>query len=171
VVGPELLFHVIRYAVARGVGLVGQGEVGLQVLPDDAVKRSSLGAPPPVGLGMGAGRWPGWWCRPTGFSVNSPGLCGHCRPPESRGESCSVSTSRTAIERYVERRLAPSSTQREDSRRSPAISAAQGSLRTSSASSALCAGAARDCRCARSSTRSSASCSTQRVGTWSASTR
>jgi hypothetical protein len=35
-VAPELLFHVIRHAVAHGIGFVGQGEVGLQVFPNDA---------------------------------------------------------------------------------------------------------------------------------------
>jgi hypothetical protein len=54
-VAPELLFHVIRHAFAHGIGLVGQGEVGLQVFPDDAVQGSGLGAAPPVRLGMGAG--------------------------------------------------------------------------------------------------------------------
>jgi hypothetical protein len=52
---PELLFHAIRHAVAHGVGLVGQGEVGLQVFPDEAVQRGGLGATPTIGLGMGAG--------------------------------------------------------------------------------------------------------------------
>jgi hypothetical protein len=36
-IAPELLFHVIRHAVAHGIGTVGQGEVGLQVFPNDAV--------------------------------------------------------------------------------------------------------------------------------------
>ena len=59
-VAPELFLHVVRYAVAHGIGLIGQGEVGLQVFPDDAVERGGLGAPPSIGLGMGAGRGPGW---------------------------------------------------------------------------------------------------------------
>jgi hypothetical protein len=59
-IAPKLLFHVIRHTVAHGVGLVGQGEVGLQVFPDDAVQRGGLGAAPAIGLSMGAGRWPGW---------------------------------------------------------------------------------------------------------------
>jgi len=96
---PELLFDVIGYGVAQraqGIGLVGQGEVGLQVLPDDAVQRGGLGAAPTIGLGMGAGRWPGWWCRPPGFPVSGAGLCGHWRPSASRKAGSLVSTSRTA---------------------------------------------------------------------------
>ncbi|MCJ7627523.1 MAG: hypothetical protein MUO50_03945 [Longimicrobiales bacterium] len=54
-IAPELLFHVVRDAVAHGIGLIGQGEVGLQVLPDDAVQRGGLGAAAPVGLGLWAG--------------------------------------------------------------------------------------------------------------------
>ena len=38
-IAPEFLFHVIGYAIAHGVGLIGQGEVGLRVFPDDAVER------------------------------------------------------------------------------------------------------------------------------------
>jgi hypothetical protein len=62
-VAPELLFHVIRHAVAHGahgVGFVGQGQVGLQVFPNDAVERGGFGPAASVGLGMGAGRRPGW---------------------------------------------------------------------------------------------------------------
>ena len=51
---------MIRHAVAHGVGLIGQGEVGLQVLANDAVERGGLGTAPTIGLGMGAGRRPGW---------------------------------------------------------------------------------------------------------------
>jgi hypothetical protein len=36
-VAPELSFHVIRHAVAHEVGLVGQGEIRLEVFPDDPV--------------------------------------------------------------------------------------------------------------------------------------
>jgi hypothetical protein len=62
-VAPELLLHVIRHAVAHGahgVGFVGQGQVGLQLFPYDAVERGALWPAPAIGLGMGAGRRPGW---------------------------------------------------------------------------------------------------------------
>ena len=58
-VASELLLHVIGYAVAHGIGTVGQGEVGLQVFPDDAVQGGGLGPAPTIGPGMGAGGWPG----------------------------------------------------------------------------------------------------------------
>jgi hypothetical protein len=48
------------------------------------------------GLSMGAGRWPGWWCGPPGYSLSGTGLCGHRRPLASRGEGRSVSTTRRA---------------------------------------------------------------------------
>lgn len=75
---------------------MGQGEVGLQVLPDDAVERCGLGSVPAVGLDMGARRRPGWRRGPPGSSLSGTGLCGHRRPLASRGASRSVSTSRTA---------------------------------------------------------------------------
>ena len=57
-IAPELLFHVVRYPVAHrahGIGLIiDQGEVGLQVFPDDAVQDGGFGAPT-IGLGMGPG--------------------------------------------------------------------------------------------------------------------
>lgn len=46
---------MVRYTIARGVALVGQGEVALQVFPDDAMQRGGFGASSPIGLGMGAG--------------------------------------------------------------------------------------------------------------------
>ena len=52
-VAPELLFHVIRHPVAHGIGVVGQGEESLQVVPDDTVERGGLGPAPTIGLGMG----------------------------------------------------------------------------------------------------------------------
>lgn len=45
----EPFFHVIRHTVAQGIGLVGQGEVGLQMIPDDVVQRSGLGVAPTIG--------------------------------------------------------------------------------------------------------------------------
>jgi hypothetical protein len=84
-IASELFLHMIRHAVAHGIGLVGQGQVGLQVFPDDAVQRGGLGAAPTIGLGTGAGRWPGWWCGPPGLPVSASGLCGHRQPPASRG--------------------------------------------------------------------------------------
>jgi hypothetical protein len=76
-IAPELLSHVIWHAVAHGIGLGGQGEVGLQVFTDDAVERGGLGTATAIGLGMGAGRWPGWWCGPPGFPVCGADLYGH----------------------------------------------------------------------------------------------
>jgi len=58
-VAPELSFHVVRHGVAHGIGTVGQGEVGFQVFPNDAVQRGGFGAASPIGLGMGVGRRPG----------------------------------------------------------------------------------------------------------------
>jgi hypothetical protein len=95
-VAPEFLFHMIRHAVSHGVGLIGQGQVGLQVLPDDAVERRSLGTAPPVGLGRDAGRWSGRLCGPPGLPASRVGLDRHQRPPASRGVERGVSTSRTA---------------------------------------------------------------------------
>ena len=95
-VAPESLFNMIRYAVAHGVGLIGQGEVGLQVLPDDAVEGGGLGTAPTIGLGMGAGRWSGWLCGPPGLPASRVGLNRHQRPPGSRGVELGVPTSRTA---------------------------------------------------------------------------
>ena len=92
----ELLFYVIRYAVAHRVGLIGQGEVGLQALPEDAVERCGLGAAPAIGLRMGAGRWPGWWCGPPDLPARRMGLNRHQRPPASRGTVGYVSTPKTA---------------------------------------------------------------------------
>jgi hypothetical protein len=97
VVGIEARAEAMEKAHGtHGIGLVGQGEVALQVFPDDAMQRGGLGAASTVGLGMGAGRWPGWWCGPPGFSLSGMGLCGHRRPLASRGESRSVSTTRRA---------------------------------------------------------------------------
>jgi hypothetical protein len=59
-IASELLFHVIRYAVAHGIGLIGQGEVGLQVFPDNPVQGGGFGTAPTIGLGMGVSRCPGW---------------------------------------------------------------------------------------------------------------
>jgi hypothetical protein len=62
-IAPEFRFHVIGDAgdaVAKGLCFIGQGEVGLQVLPDDTVQGGRLGAAPAIGLGVGAGQWPGW---------------------------------------------------------------------------------------------------------------
>jgi hypothetical protein len=56
-VPPGLFFHVIQYAFAHGIGLVGQGKAGLQVFPDGAVQGGGLGAASPVGLRIGSGRW------------------------------------------------------------------------------------------------------------------
>jgi len=95
-IAPELLFHVIRQAVTYWIGLVGQGEVGLQVLPDDAVERSSLGAAPAIGLCVEVGRWSGWVCGPPGVPVSRVGLNRHQQPPTSSGARRLVSTSRTA---------------------------------------------------------------------------
>ncbi len=95
-VAPELLLHMIRYAVAHGVGLIGQGQVGLQVFPDDAVERGGLGAAPAIELGLGGGRRPGRRRGPPCCSLCWPGLCGHRKPPASRGARRSVSTPRTA---------------------------------------------------------------------------
>jgi hypothetical protein len=95
-IAPEFLFHVIGDAVAKGLCFIGQGEVGLQVLPDDTVQGGSFGAAPAIGLGMGAGRWPGWWCGPPRPSVSGAGLCGHRWSPASRGARRSYSTSRRA---------------------------------------------------------------------------
>jgi hypothetical protein len=95
-IAPELLLHVIRHPVAHGVGLVGQGEVALEVLPDDAVQRGGLGAAPTIGLGAGVDRWSGSWCGPPGFPASRVGLNRHKRPPASREASRSVTTSRTA---------------------------------------------------------------------------
>ena len=79
-----------------GVEFIGQGEVGLQVLPDDAVERRGLGTPPTIGLGVGADRWSGWLCGPPGLPASRVGLNRHQRPPASRGVELGVSTSRTA---------------------------------------------------------------------------
>jgi len=98
-VAPEFLFHVIRYAVAdgaHGIGLMGQGEVGLQVLPDDAMQRGGLGTASAIGPGMSTGRWSGRWSGPPGIPLSGAGLCGHRQPLASRGVRRSVSTSRTA---------------------------------------------------------------------------
>ena len=87
---------MVRHAVAHGahgVGTAGQGEVGLQVLPDDAVQGGGLGPAAPVGLGMGAGRRPGRWRGPPGLSLSGTGVCGHRRPLASRGAKRCVSTS------------------------------------------------------------------------------
>jgi hypothetical protein len=95
-VASELRFHVVGYAVAHGVGLIGQGEVGLQVFPDDTVERGGFGAPTTIGVGMGVGRWPGWWCGPPGLPASRVGLNRHQRPSASRGARRLVSTSRTS---------------------------------------------------------------------------
>ena len=79
-VAPELFLHVIRHAVAHGIGLVGQGQVGLQVFPDDTVQRGGLGAAPTIGPGMGAAwRRPRRGCGPPRLSRSGSGLCGHQR--------------------------------------------------------------------------------------------
>jgi hypothetical protein len=95
-IAPEFLFHMIGDGVAKGLCFIGHGEVGLQVFPDDAVKRGGLGPAPAIGLGMGAVRGPGRWCGPPGLAVSGAGLCGHRWSPASRGASGSISTSRTA---------------------------------------------------------------------------
>jgi len=59
-IAPEFPFYVIGDAVAKGFCFMGQGEVGLQVLPDDTVQGGGFGAAPAIGMGMGAGQWPGW---------------------------------------------------------------------------------------------------------------
>ena len=95
-IAPELFLHVIRHSVAHGIGLVGQGEVRLEVLPDDAVQRGGLGTAPTIGLGVGVSRWPGWWCGPPGFPAGRVGLNRHQRSPASREVELGVPTSRTA---------------------------------------------------------------------------
>jgi hypothetical protein len=98
-IAPELLLHVIRHAVAHGIGLVGQGEVGLQVLPDDAVQGGGFGPAPTIGLGMGAGRRPGWRSGPPGLPVGGVSLCGHQWPLTSMGTVEYVSTSKREMGR------------------------------------------------------------------------
>ena len=98
-VAPELLFHMIRHAVAHGIGLVGQGEVGLQVFPDDAVQGGAFGPAPTIGLGTGAGRWPGWRSGPPGLPVGGVSLCGHQWPLTSTGTVEYVSTSKREMGR------------------------------------------------------------------------
>jgi hypothetical protein len=94
-VASELFLYEIRNAVAHGIGLVGQGEVGLQVLPDDAVEGGGLRAPPPVGLGVGAaGPGTGGRNGPAGPSCGAGTLDAHGGPGRSRGTSCCVSISR-----------------------------------------------------------------------------
>ena len=95
-VAPELLLHMFRYAVTHGIGLVGLGDVGLKVLPDDAVERGGLGVAPTIGLGLGAGRRPGRRRGPPGCLLCLPDLSGHRKPPASRGAGQRVSTPRTA---------------------------------------------------------------------------
>ena len=98
-IAPELLLHVIRHAVAHGIGLVVQGEVGLQVLPDDAVQGGGFGPAPTIGLGMGVGRRPGWRSGPPGLPVGGVSLCGHQWPLTSTGTVEYGSTSKREMGR------------------------------------------------------------------------
>jgi len=41
-VAPELVLDMRGHPIAHGVGFLGQGQVGLEVLPDDAVERRVL---------------------------------------------------------------------------------------------------------------------------------
>ena len=83
-VAPELFLHVVRYTVGRGIGLMGQGEVGLEMLADDAVQRGGLGPAAPVGLGMRT--WGPVRCRnrPADPPRGELGLDGQWRPMTSR---------------------------------------------------------------------------------------
>lgn len=95
-VTPELVLDMRGHPIAHGVGFLGQGQVALDVLSDDAVQGRVLGTPTPVGLGLGAGGLGRSGSRPPGLPLAGLGLGGHRRPGMSRGTGWSVSTSRRA---------------------------------------------------------------------------
>jgi hypothetical protein len=69
------------HPIAHGVAFRSQGEVRLEVFPDDAVQGRVLGSPTPVGLGRG-GRGAGSEREPT----SGPSSCwnGSGWPPAAR---------------------------------------------------------------------------------------
>lgn len=86
-IAPELFVHVVRHTVGRGIGLMGQGEVGLEMLADDAVERGGLGPAAPVGLGMR--NWgPVRRNRPADPPRGRLGLGGQWGPRTSTGTGC-----------------------------------------------------------------------------------
>lgn len=61
----------------------GPGEASFRVAR--RARRGMGRTAPTIEVGMGAGRWPGWWCGPPDVPVSGTGLCGHRQPPGVEG--------------------------------------------------------------------------------------